>query len=144
LKNLIKVTAGVVVLIAFVLIRIYQENLFYDPFIRFYNLYYHDMKPPDVDELKLILHTSARYWLNSLLSIGLIYILFKKRNVLKFSIFFYTFAFLILIIVFSITEAYLTPDLYLIFFYIRRFLIQPVFILLLLPALYYQQISQNK
>jgi len=132
------------VVTAFVLIRLYQENLFYDPFIRFYSLYYHDMSPPDVDTFKLILNTSVRYWLNSLLSIGLIYMLFRKRNIVKFSFFFYGFAFVALIISFSLIETNLSPDLYMIFFYIRRFLIQPIFILLLLPAFYYQQISQNK
>jgi exosortase F-associated protein len=133
-----------VAVVAFVFIRIYQGSLFYDPFIRFYNLTYHDMYPPDVDFFKLILNTSARYWLNSLLSIGLIYMLFRKRNILKFSFFFYGLAFIVLMITFGIMEAYLSPDLYMIFFYIRRFLIQPIFILLLLPAFYYQQINQNK
>ena len=131
-------------MVAFVLIRIYQESLFYDPFIRFYSLYYHDMNPPDVDSIKLILNTAARYWLNALLSIGLIYMLFRKRNIVKFSFFFYGIAFVALMIAFGIIETYLSPDLYMIFFYIRRFLIQPIFILLLLPAFYYQQISQNK
>ena len=144
MKNLIKFASVVFVVVAFVLIRIYQESLFYDPFIRFYSLYYHDMNPPDVDSIKLILNTAARYWLNSLLSIGLIYMLFRKRNIVKFSFFFYGIAFVALMIAFGIIETYLSPDLYMIFFYIRRFLIQPIFILLLLPAFYYQQISQNK
>ena len=142
MKYLIKVAAVILVVVAFVLIRIYQESLFYDPFIRFYGLYYHDMNPPEVNALALIINTSIRYWLNSLLSIGLIYVLFRNKNALRFSMFFYGSAFLLLIIAFSITYYQLSPKLYMIFFYIRRFLIQPIFILLLLPAFYYQQINQ--
>lgn len=144
LKYLIKILAVVLTVFGFVLIRLYQEELFYDPFIEFYSLYYHDMEPPEVDLLKLIGSTSARYWLNSLLSIGLIHVLFRKKSTLRFSIIFYGFAFLLLMIGFYVVYEQLSPELYMVFFYIRRFLIQPIFILLLIPAFYYQRIEQKK
>ncbi len=144
LKYLIKILAVVLTVLGFVLIRLYQEELFYDPFIEFYSLYYHDMQPPEVDFLKLIGSTSARYWLNSLLSIGLIHVLFRKKSTLRFSIIFYGLAFLLLMIGFYAVYEQLSPELYMVFFYMRRFLIQPIFILLLIPAFYYQRIEQKK
>ena len=144
MKHLIKILAVFLTVLGFVLIRLYQDELFYDPFIEFYSLYYHDMEPPEVDLLKLIGSTSARYWLNSLLSIGLIHVLFRKKSTLRFSIIFYGLAFLLLMIGFYVVHEQLSPELYMVFFYMRRFLIQPIFILLLIPAFYYQRIEQKK
>jgi len=144
LRHLIKILAVVLTVLGFVLIRLYQEELFYDPFIRFYSLYYHDMQPPEVDLVKLIGNTSARYWLNSLLSIALIHVLFRKKSTLRFTFSFYGVAFLLLMISFYLVYEQLSPELYMVFFYIRRFLIQPIFILLLIPAFYYQRIEHQK
>jgi exosortase F-associated protein len=61
----------------------------------------------------------------------------------KFSVVFFILAFVILIIAFaflirgSLESGYLLP------FYIRRFIIHPLFLLLLLPAFYYQQLSKE-
>ncbi|MDR9401440.1 MAG: exosortase F system-associated protein, partial [Psychroflexus sp.] len=138
----IKISAIIFTVLGLISIRMYEVDLFYDPFIQFYNAYYHDLKPPQVDFSALVLNISARYWLNSILSIGLIYVLFRKRSVFRFSLFFYVSAFVVLLIIFWIININLKPDLYLTFFYVRRFLIQPIFILLLLPAFYYQRLNR--
>lgn len=144
MEKAIKVSAIIFTLLGFIVIRLYEVDLFYDPFIQFYDSSYHDLKPPEFDLSALILNVSARYWLNSILSIVLIYMLFQKKSVFRFSLFFYLTAFLILLIVYLIIVNRLTPDLYLTFFYVRRFLIQPIFILLLLPAFYYQKLNRNR
>ncbi|MBL4568506.1 MAG: exosortase F system-associated protein, partial [Flavobacteriaceae bacterium] len=85
-----------------------------------------------------------RYVLNSLISLAIIYVAFKNIKHVKFAGFFLMLAFMILIFVFvyllreKFEAGYLFP------FYIRRFLIHPMFLLLLLPAFYYQTLRRRE
>ena len=120
------------------LIRVFENELFYDPFIKFYKQLHLTNSIPNFDFLKILLHSFFRYFLNTILSIGILYGAFRKKGIIRFSVFFYSIAFIVLISIYTITIANLNEQLYQVLFYIRRFLIQPIFILLLLPAFYYQ------
>jgi len=126
------------------LVRVFENDLFYDPFIKFYKQLYFTQEVPNFNLTKLITHTLFRYLLNSIISITILYIAFNKKDILRFSTIFYSIIFLLLISCYTITITNFSEELYLIFFYIRRFLIQPIFILLLLPAFYYQRIITKK
>ena len=123
-------------------IRFYESILFYDPLINFFKFsdYLND-KIPDFKAGLLILNTIFRYTLNSLISIGIIAIAFRDRNIVKFS----AVLFLILLILTGSVFTYLIFTIenehFLALFYLRRFLIQPIFILVLLPAFYYYRIK---
>ena len=121
------------------IIRVFENELFYDPFILFYKQLHYIKEIPDFNLIKIVAHTFFRYFINSLLSIVIIFIAFRKKEILRFSVIFYTTFFAILISLYIITLLNLSHQLHQIFFYIRRFLIQPIFILVLLPAFYYQQ-----
>lgn len=131
-----------VLFIALALVRVFESKLFYDPYILFYKSHY------SVDALKnlnfnlLLLNTFLRYLLNTILSIAILYIAFNKKDIIRFSTLFYSCSFIVLIIAYTIIANLLTEDTYQLFFYIRRFLIQPIFILLLLPAFYYQRLHK--
>lgn len=131
-----------VLFIALVLVRVFESKLFYDPYILFYKSH------NSVDILKklnfnlLLLNVFYRYLLNTILSIAVLYIAFNKKDILRFCTLFYCGAFIVLITAYTITENTLTEDTYQLFFYIRRFLIQPIFVLLLLPAFYYQKLHK--
>lgn len=127
---------------SFLMIRIFEDNLFYDPFIKYFKNDYLYQGFPKYDTLKLYLNLIMRYTINGIISIFIIYLLFKKEF-LKFSIWFY---FLIGLILFLALTLLLNIDVedYKPFFYVRRFIIQPLFILLLLPAFYYQKQTQKK
>ncbi len=128
-----------------VLIRVFETKLFYDPFIQFYKTIYFSSKIPDYSFTKIVLFTFLRYLLNSIISIFILFISFKKREITRFSVVFYSLAFIVLIFFYSIVLLNFSYELKQVFFYIRRFLIQPIFILILLPAFYYQNyIANNK
>ena len=87
--------------------------------------------------------TSGRFWLNALISLLILKVVFKKAEILKISILIYGALFVVLIIAFTYLIAGYEQNYNLALFYIRRFLIQPVMLLLLLPAFYYQKL-RNK
>jgi exosortase F-associated protein len=126
------------------LIRAFQTELFTDPFIAFFKGNYASKPPPILDEISLYINTAFRYFLNTVVSLFAIYIAFPKKSILKFSVVFYVFAFVVLMTVKIILIQQLQPDLYSTFFYVRRFLIQPLFVIILLPAFYYQEKLQTE
>ena len=121
------------------LVRVFEDNLFYDPFIQFYKQLYFTKEVPDFNLGKLIIHAFFRYSLNSIISITILFIAFNKTAVLRFSLIFYAILFITLISCYLAIIMNFSEELHQLFFYIRRFLIQPIFVLVLLPAFYYQQ-----
>lgn len=123
-----------------ILVRFLEAELFYDPLLYFFKQDYLNQKVPDVEFGKLLLHTSYRYLLNTAISLLILWAAFRDRDVIKFSVVLYAFAFLILLPWMGWLVANATPESnYNILFYVRRFLIQPLFVLLLLPAFYYHK-----
>lgn len=121
-------------------IRFFETALFYDPLLSFFRSDYHYAQLPEMQLSKLLLHTGWRYAVNTLVSLLILWLAFKDRGVLKFSVCVYLFLFVVLMswMVFLLYNLSETSNFQLLF-YVRRFLIQPVFVLLLLPAFYYQK-----
>ena len=130
----------IVLLIAlFAVIRMFENQLFYDPFLDFFKSEFQLMPLPTFDGLRLFLSLFLRYLLNSIVSLAIIYVAFKEVELVKFSAVLYGIFFVILTIVFfSIIHFYGNTN-NLLLFNIRRFLIQPIFVLLFVPAFYYQK-----
>ena len=123
-------------------IRAFETKIFYDPFIAFYKSEYFHKSLPNFDSVKLFSNLLFRFSINSLLSIFIIYKLFSDKAILKIAVYLYVFISLILIISFFTYLYSENPD-YMILFYIRRFLIQPVLLVLFIPAFYYQKNKIN-
>jgi len=142
-----KISKGLIIGLLFFalgLIRVFENDLFYDPFIKFYKEIHLAKSIPYFYFPKILLHSLFRYCTNTILSIMILYITFRKKEIIRFSIAFYSIAFIVLISLYTVIIINLNEQLYQILFYIRRFLIQPIFILLLLPAFYYQHTIKNK
>ncbi len=122
-----------------ILIRAYGTSLFYDPFIVYFQHDYLYSQMPEYDTLKLFLNLFLRYFLNTIISLVIIYLAFQKKGLVRFSIRFYTAAFLVLGLVYFLLLQVGFENGHLFGFYVRRFLIHPVFVLILLPAFYYQK-----
>lgn len=122
-----------------VLIRAYEDALFYDPFLNFFKKDYHNLPILETNKFELFLGLLYRYFLNSILSLAIIYVLFKDIEALKFAAFLYLIFFIVLIIAFFLVLSFFVEPNKMGLFYIRRFLIQPIFLLLFLPAFYYQK-----
>lgn len=122
-----------------VLIRAFEDRLFYDPFVLYFQNDYLYAAMPQFQVGKLFLHLLFRYALNSLISLAILYVFFKKMGYVILSAKLYVLAFILLaplyyyLLATGFEKGYLFP------FYIRRFLIHPVFLLLLLVAWYYEE-----
>lgn len=143
LKNLWKnrMKSGIALLLVFLLalVRIYEHALFYDPFAYYFEGDYLNLTFPEYDNFKLFFSLSSRYFLNTFISLGIIYVLFRDVQLTKFSALLYGLFFIVLISAFFALVTFTGNENNFAIFYVRRFLIQPLFVLLFVPAFYYQK-----
>lgn len=128
-----------ILVILLALVRYFEHQLFSDPLLDFYSSEYKYSEAPVINTFQVIVTTSWRFLINTILSLAIIWIAFPSQKTLLFSLAFYAFAYILLISIFSVFITDMKPENYLFIFYIRRFLIQPVFVLILLPAFYYHK-----
>jgi len=122
-----------------ILVRAFGSQLFYDPFTAYFKNAYLNEAIPAYSSVKLWGSIFFRYTINTIISLAIIYVAFQKKGLVKFSIKFYIAAFLVLGIFYFILLQFEMINGHLFTFYVRRFLIHPVFVLILLPAFYYQK-----
>ncbi len=144
MKITIKIILIVLLFGLLVCIRFFEKSIFYDPLLAFYQGDYLKDVTPDFNLWKLVLSTAFRYGLNTFLSLLILYIAFKDKGILKFSIVLYLMVFVILMVIFA-GMLFHVEDIqnFMPLFYVRRFLIQPLLIILLLPAFYYFKKQQG-
>jgi exosortase F-associated protein len=146
LKNLFNHKVRIVLTLLFVillaLVRAYEDSLFYDPLLNYFKSDYFNLPLPEIDNLQLFIGLFFRYFLNTLFSLAIIYVIFKDIQAVKFASILYLLFFVILAVIFFYMLSFFGEGHKMTLFYIRRFLIQPIFLLLFLPAFYYQK--QNK
>ncbi len=118
-----------------ILVRAKSSSWFYDPFTEYFKNDYLYKGIPDFDLTKLLFHILYRYAINTSISLAIIYLFFKGKY-LKFSLWFYVLAFVVLIFFMTIVLQFSATSDYRFLFYIRRFLIHPIFVLLLIPAFF--------
>ncbi|MGS2725074.1 exosortase F system-associated membrane protein [Psychroserpens sp. BH13MA-6] len=142
MRNPITFIVLMVLFVLLVLIRVFENELFYDPYLLFFKSDYLYVDHPRREILKLSLFTTLRFILNSGISLGIIYLFFKDKSIVKFSLVIYVVAYVILMSCFLYFVINPKQEDYYLFFNIRRFLIQPLILLLLLPAFYYHKLKQ--
>ena len=128
-----------VLFLLLVLIRVFEDQLFYDPYLLFFKNDYLYIDNPRQEVFKLTAFTTLRYVLNTIISLSIIYVIYKDKAMIKFSSAIYIIAYIMLLMLFLFFVLNPKQENYYIFFNIRRFLIQPILLLLLLPALYYHK-----
>ncbi len=135
MKIKLKYPAIFILVILLVLVRAYSSFLFYDPLQEYYLNDYLHKSIPKIQYLHFFISLTFRYFINTIMSLGILYLIFKDRNIIKFSIYFYSIAFIGLTLLLFVLLFYSVTD-YKILFYVRRLLIHPVFLLILIPAFY--------
>ncbi|TRO67063.1 exosortase F system-associated protein [Christiangramia sabulilitoris] len=125
-------------------IRFFEDQLFYDPLLEFFRSDYLLGIIPPMDMARLMLNLSLRFFLNTVLSLGILYLSFKDLNIIKFSTILYGVLYIVATSVFIYLVLNIERDHYLALFYVRRFLIHPLFLLILLPAFYYYKLKGQK
>lgn len=120
-------------------VRIFEDSLFYDPFLNYFHDATKNAKFPDFEWTRLILSHLFRFVLNLVSSCIIIHFIFKNKSwtvqgaVLISIIFAITFP----IYLFCVSDRFETGHLF--SFYIRRFVIQPLILLLIIPLFYYRK-----
>jgi len=144
MTNVIKMILLLALFGLLILIRAFENELFYDPYLSFFKNDYLHIDSPRREIFKLTAFTILRYVLNSGISLGIIFLFFKDKSIVRFSALIYGIALLVLIIPFLYFVIHPKQEDYYIFFNIRRFLIQPLLLLLLIPAFYFYKLRYKK
>lgn len=133
-KSLIQLIISIVGLIS---IRIFESSLFYDPFNFYFKDNFQELPIPKLDTLHFYSSLSFRFILNLGLTLIIIWNLFKEKNYLKATVWVNLIFFIFLIGAFILFSQLEYPWVKMILFYIRRFLIHPILLLVLVPAFYF-------
>ena len=139
LENKTNLLFGLVLLLLLILIRAFEDTLFYDPFLDYFKENYTCLPLPKLNSIKLFFSLGFRFYLNSMISLGLLYLIFCDSKIIKFSIFLYSILGIITMVSFFFVLIKFGEEHKMTLFYIRRFIIQPLFLILFIPAFYYQR-----
>ena len=144
MKQILRIAGIILCCILLLLIRAFEDSLFYDPLLEFFKMDYKTMPLPEMDTFALWMGIALRYFLNTLISLSILWLVFLDRGIIKLSTLLYIVLFVLFFTVFSfIIYTSEGTDNLLVLFYVRRFLIQPLFLLILLPAFYFQKLKSS-
>jgi len=128
-----------VLIILLVLVRIFEESLFYDPLLLFFKTDHLTQPLPQFNAFKLLGNVAFRFFINTLISLIMLWVLFRSRSIIKLSAILYSILFILLFAAYMYLIFFSEKGSYMTLFYVRRFLIQPLFLLILIPAFYFQK-----
>ena len=141
MNNISKYILLFILFVLLILIRVFENELFYDPYLLFFQNDYLYIDSPRREVFELTAFTTLRYALNSIISLGILYLVFKDKSIIRFSSLVYVASFVLLMLVYLYFVVNPRQEDYYLFFNIRRFLIQPINLLVLLPAFYYYKLK---
>lgn len=118
-------------------IRVFETQLFYDPLLSFFKSDFYNLDFPEFDVAKHLLSMALRYGINSILSLVIIYSIFNNKDYLKLSVFIYLIGFVVFFALYYYSIHTEFSFGFTAGFYIRRLVIQPVLLLLLIPVFWY-------
>ena len=138
-NKIVKIVALVFLIGLLIAVRAFESSLFYDPFIDYFKEEYSNLPYPQLDSMLFYLNLIFRFTLNSVISVLILYVIFDEISMIKFSgSLLFMFLIVLLFSMFLLLN-YSDESQKMILFYVRRFLIQPIFLLLFIPAFYYQK-----
>lgn len=122
-------------------VRAFENDWFYDPFINYFQSEFLHLKYPNYNEALLFINWIFRYFLNSVFSIAIIFLIFQEMQMVKFSALLLTVFLIFLLLGMFVLLHCFDEEQKMILFYVRRFLIQPLFLILFIPAFFYQKMK---
>jgi exosortase F-associated protein len=134
--NWILVFAGILGLVS---VRFLEDKIFYDPFLAFFKGDYKVAHIPEFLWGKLIVSHFFRFFLNLFFSAVVIYFMFLNKKWTLQAVVLITVAFLFFFPIY-LWCLYTNMEIgYLFTFSVRRFIIQPIILLLIIPIFYYRK-----
>ncbi|HEU0137358.1 MAG TPA: exosortase F system-associated protein [Flavobacterium sp.] len=138
LKHKVQIVLTALLVLLLALVRAYEDVLFYDPLLQYFKGDYQNKPLPSIADMKLFLSLLLRYAINAVLSLAIIHVIFRELQLTKFALILYVVFFIVLSTIFFMLISFIEQPNSLYLFYIRRFLIQPIFLLLFIPAFVFQ------
>ncbi len=140
MKNILKILLIIALATLLVLIRAFEASLFYDPLLDFFKMDYKSLPLPEMDTFALQTGIALRFLMNTIISLAILWLVFFDKEVIKLSFIIYGLLFVVFFMVFSVIifSSEETGG-HFVLFYVRRFLIQPLFLLILIPAFWFQK-----
>ncbi len=130
-------------LLLLIAVRFFEYRFFNDHLLDFFNYSYLTDALPEVSFYKVFSVISLRYWINTFLSILILRLLFPQKNLVQFLLILYAAAFVVLGLFFIYEWYHYQAGEYLYLFYVRRLLIQPVLLFILIPALLFHRLQKQ-
>ena len=122
LNNKLRFVQFLFLVVLLVLVRTFENQLFYDPLLDFFKKDFAKLRLPSFNSAQLFLGLLFRYTLNTTVSLGIIYILFKDLAMVKFAFVLYYFFFMILIVAFFFFFYFANEQSNCVLFFVFRFL----------------------
>lgn len=142
LQNKSRLFFLIILIVLLIAVRAFENQMFYDPLLDFFKNDFEESAFPVLNKGKLFFGLFFRYSLNTVFSLAIIFVLYRDKALIKFASLLYLFFFVVLIVAFYFVLLNDLPNQNWYLFYIRRFIIQPLFLLLFLAGLYYQKQSK--
>ena len=134
--NFILVFAGILGLVS---VRFLEDKIFYDPFLEFFKADYKVAQVPDFIWGKLMLNHFFRFALNLIFSAIVVHFMFLNKKWTIQAVFLMAVAFLFFFPIY-LWCLYSKMEIGSLFtFSVRRFVIQPIILLLIIPIFYYRK-----
>ena len=134
--NFILVFAGILGLVS---VRFLEDKIFYDPFLEFFKADYKIAQVPDFIWGKLMLSHFFRFALNLIFSAIVVHFMFLNKKWTIQAVVLMAVAFLFFFPIY-LWCLYSKMEIgYLFTFSVRRFVIQPIILLLIIPIFYYRK-----
>jgi exosortase F-associated protein len=132
----------VISLLGLALVRWLENDLFYDPFIAYFKSNFQLQLLPDIDKGRYLISILSRYLINLSFTVFIIWLSYKSKEFVKATLWVHLFSFIILLAAFFILGPLDDEWVKMTLFYIRRFLIHPILLFILVPGFYF--ISKTK
>jgi exosortase F-associated protein len=137
MNRLMRIGLALLGLIGLVAVRFYEQSWFYDPLLDFFKSDHKVMELPQLAFGKLMWNTIFRFVLNTSFSIMILWAAFQRREIVQFALILYALGALILLVLLAILLQVGGEGDHMTLFYVRRFLIQPIGLFVMLPAFYF-------
>ncbi|RLD26626.1 MAG: exosortase F system-associated protein, partial [Bacteroidetes bacterium] len=81
-----------------IVVRFYENDLFYDPLIQFFKVDHSTHMVPEFDMWKLLINVALRFFINMAISLLILWFLFMKKEIIIISSLLYLAVFVVLLI----------------------------------------------
>ncbi|WP_298951866.1 exosortase F system-associated protein [uncultured Nonlabens sp.] len=133
-----------VLILGLISVRVFESYLFYDPFNFYFKNNFQNISIPNFSIIKLLSSFTLRFLINLILALSIIWFLYRSKSFIKATFWVNFTSYLILLTCFMIFSEFDYNWIKMLLFYIRRFLIHPILLLILIPGFYFIKFIKTK